>query len=268
MGNLFGLVGEKLGHSYSPKIHEKILLEINIKGSYGLLEIKRENISKAISSLKVLGYKGVNITIPYKTELMNYIDDLSDEAKKIGAINVISIDENGLAKGYNSDYYGFGMMLENHNVKISNENILVLGTGGASKAIVQYFEDNNANNIVLCARNLEKSKKVYKDYQVINYEEINTLNNFSTVVNCTPVGMYPNVEETPIDKNNLNKFQTAIDIIYNPEETIFLKDAKNLGLKTIGGIDMLVSQAVKSQEIWNNITISNDITDKIIKSMR
>ena len=162
MEKLYGLIGEKLSHTYSPFIHEKILHEINIEGHYGVFQVERKNIQYVVSGLKALGYSGVNVTIPYKTEIIDYIDDLSSEAKRIGAVNVIKFDQIGKSTGFNTDYYGFGMMLENYDVNIEHENILVLGTGGASKAVIQYLIDNGAGEITIASRDTESAKIKYK----------------------------------------------------------------------------------------------------------
>lgn len=265
MEKLFGLIGEKLGHTHSPMIHKKILNDINLKGHYGLFQVRRQNLKYVITGLKALGYNGVNVTIPYKTEIMKYLDSLSPEAEKIGAVNVIKIDENGTATGYNSDYFGFGMSLINANININGEGAAVLGTGGASKAVVQYLKDNGIKEITIVTRNKLSAKEIYPDEKIITYEDIKYINNCSIIINTTPVGMYPNIGNSPIDKKYLSKFSTAADLIYNPLQTLFLKDAHEVGLKTLNGIYMLVAQAVKSQEIWNDTTISPHIIDNIEK---
>jgi len=264
MENLYGLIGEKLGHTYSPQIHNKILEETHTKGYYGLFEVKNENLKYIVSGLKALGYNGVNVTMPYKLDIIKYLDSLSPEASKIGAINVISIDKSGTATGYNTDYYGFGMMINHANVKINGETAVILGTGGASKAVSQYLKDNGIKDIIMVSRDVTSTKQKYPDDKVIMYDEINKVSNCSVIINCTPVGMYPRIEFSPIDKKYLSKFNTAIDLIYNPSNTLFLKDAREKELKTINGLYMLIAQAVKSQEIWNGTKISNNVINNIL----
>lgn len=263
MENLYGLIGEKLGHTYSPQIHSKILEEINIKGHYAVFQVKNENLKDVIPGLKSLGYKGINVTIPYKFDIIQYLDALNHEAEKIGAVNVVNIDNNGNAIGYNTDYYGFGMMLNYENIEIKGKNAVILGTGGVSKAIVQYLKDNGINHITLITRDIESAKLKYPGEEIIAYKDLNKLLNYSIIINCTPLGMYPNIEFTPINKKYLKNFKTAIDLIYNPTDTLFLKQAKDEGLKTINGLYMLIAQALKSQEIWNDINISSDIIESI-----
>lgn len=264
MEKLYGLIGEKLGHTYSPQIHSEILKFINIEGHYGLFQVKKHNLKNVISGLKAIGYNGINVTIPYKSEIIQYLDSLSAEASKIGAINVVSIDKSNVATGYNTDYYGFGMMLNNANINIQNEAAVILGTGGASKAVIQYLKDNGIRDIIIVSRDPKSTNYKYPNDKIISYNDLNEINNCSIIINCTPVGMYPEVENTPINKMYLRKFKFAVDLIYNPSTTLFLKQAQEEGLKTINGLYMLVAQAVKSQEIWNEIEIDASVIGNIV----
>lgn len=264
MENLYGLIGEKLGHTYSPQIHNKILEETHTNGYYGLFQVQRENLKNVVTGLKALGYNGVNVTIPYKLDIIKYLDSLSPEASKIGAINVININKNGMAIGYNTDYYGFGMMINHSNIEIKGETAVILGTGGASKAVTQYLKDNGVKDIIMVSRDSKSSKIKYPDDKVIMYDELNSVNNCSIIINCTPVGMFPKTKFSPIEKKHLDKFNTAIDLIYNPSDTLFLKEAREKGLKAINGLYMLIAQAVKSQEIWNETEISNNVINSIL----
>ena len=272
MENLYGLIGERLGHTYSPQIHSEILKSIKIEGHYGLFQVKKENLKNVIPGLKAIGYNGINVTLPYKSDIIQYLDSLSTEASKIGAINVVSINKNGMAIGYNTDYYGFGMMLNNANINIEGEGVVILGTGGASKAVIQYLKDNGAKDLILVSRDPKLTIHKYPNDKIISYNDLNEINNYSILINCTPVGMYPEIENTPISKMYLNKFKVAVDLIYNPSTTLFLKQAQDEGLKTINGLYMLVAQAVKSQEIWNDTVIDaseiNNITNLLSRKIK
>lgn len=267
MDKLYGLIGEKLSHTYSPEIHKEILKAININGQYTLHEVKKENIQYVIPGLKALGYSGINITIPYKTDLIPYLDSLSPESEKIRAINVVHIDDNGKSTGYNTDYYGFGMMLKYAGVKVHGETAVVLGTGGASRAVMQYLKDNSIKDVIIVTRNVQSAKLKYPNENIITYNNLSDIKNSSILINCTPVGMYPNTDASPIDLKYVKKFNSAIDLIYNPTDTILLREASREGLVTINGLYMLVAQAVKSHEIWNNIKISDSITNNIFDKL-
>ncbi len=251
----FGLVGEKLGHTFSPTIHKAILKHLDVIGNYGVLEYDKAEVPNIVQRLKKLSYSGVNVTIPYKTDIMRYLDEISVEAMKIGAINTISFLDDKTV-GYNTDYFGFGMLLKHNNIDVEEKKALILGTGGASRAVVQYLIDNKIKDVQFASTNVEGSKIKYPNYCVCGYDKLKQLEKMDIVINCTPVGMFNDID-------CLDKFGVAVDLIYNPLETTFLRQAKNLGLKTANGLYMLVAQAVKSQEIWNNTNIDNAIIDEI-----
>lgn len=262
--NLFGLIGEKLSHSLSPEIHEEIFKGAGIKGNYSLYEIPKEQLYKAVDSFRLLGYKGINVTIPYKLDVMEYLDEISVEAKRIGAVNTIHFKE-GRALGYNTDYHGFGMTLSANDIDVTGKNILLLGNGGVAKSVIQYLKDNKASKIYIASRSItgervENPKDIVK---LISYDEIQKIENGYLVVNCTPIGMYPKVGISPIKEELIKKFQAAVDLIYNPLQTEFLKIAAENGLKAVNGLYMLVGQAVKAEEIWNDIKIDKAVVDEI-----
>lgn len=259
--NLFGLIGKKLGHSLSPEIHEKIFEGLNIKGNYSLYELDENSVSKGIESFKLLGYKGVNVTIPYKEEVIKTLDYISEDAKNIGAVNTIAF-KNGRVEGYNTDYYGFGMLLEENNIIVEDKKVVVLGNGGASKAVIQYLKDKKARDIYLVSRRCKESEEV-DGVHIINYEILESLNGGDVIINCTPVGMYPNIEGTPVKERIIKEFSSAVDLIYNPMETEFLALGKKNGLNIANGLLMLVGQAVKAEEIWNDISIDKDTIMKV-----
>ena len=264
----FGLFGEKLSHSLSPEIHRIIFEQLNIKGTYSLFEIKKENFHKALDSVKTLNIKGVNVTIPYKEDIIKQLDFVSSEAKRIGAINTVKIVDNK-AFGYNTDYYGFGYMISKGNITIKNNDFYVLGAGGAAKAVISYLEDNKAKSINLVSRNKEDAKESFKNFNinVIDYKELESKKGYC-IINTTPVGMYPKIDFSPVDKEIISNFSFAMDIVYNPLETKFLKIAKELGLKCVDGLYMLVGQGVKAEEIWNDIKINDEILDIIYVTLK
>ncbi len=258
----YGLIGEKLGHSLSPEIHTKLFQLLNIKGSYGIFEISREHLHNAVNSLKTLNIKGCNVTIPYKEEIMKQLDEISPKGKNIGAINTIYIKD-GKALGDNTDYYGFGLMLQRFNVEVKNKVAVVLGAGGAAKAVIEYLLDNEASEIILVSRDKAATEKKFPTLKVMNYEELKSLNSGHVIINTTPCGMYPNVGVSAVDKAVIAKFKVAVDLIFNPDKPLFLEWAEELGLQSINGLYMLVGQAIKAEELWNEIEIPNHITEEI-----
>lgn len=255
----YGLIGEKLPHSLSPKIHNTLFKELNIEGAYKLFEVEKEELGKTIDSLKLLKIKGVNVTIPYKQDVMKYLDFISDEAKKIGAVNTIYLND-GKLYGYNTDYFGFGTIIKNNNIEIKDKIAMVLGNGGAAKAVITYLLDEGIKKLYLVSRRkLEESGYDDDRVQCKTYDEIGDIKG-EILINTTPLGMYPHMEESPVDESVISKFEALIDIIYNPKETKFLKIGKSLNKKIAGGIEMLVGQAIKAEEIWQGTSLDNEVT--------
>jgi shikimate dehydrogenase len=233
-----------------------------MQGAYKLFEVEKEDLGKAIDSLRILKIKGVNVTIPYKQDVMKYLDFISEEAKKIGAVNTICLKDENLF-GYNTDYFGFGTIIKNHNVNIKDNIAMVLGNGGAAKAVITYLLDEGIKKIYLVSRN-KKDNIGYSDERIVgkSYEEIVDIKG-EILINTTPLGMYPHIDGTPVNEEIINNFETLIDIIYNPKETKFLRMGKALNKKVCGGIEMLVGQAIKAEEIWQGYSFNDEVTQEL-----
>lgn len=264
MKNLYGLIGEKLNHSFSAQIHSSLYKKLNIDAHYYTFEIDRKSLPSAVDSMRTLNIKGFNVTIPYKTEIMKYVDTISAESKNIGAINTIAL-ENGKTHGYNTDYFGFKAMLGKFHINIMGKKIVIIGTGGVAKAIRQYLLDNGVSDLISVSRN---PKGVINLGKVISYEELEKIEDKDVIINCTPVGMFPNVDVSPVSGSIISKFKIALDMIYNPEKTKFLIQAEDLGLETVNGLYMLVVQAIKSEELWNDIKVEENVIGQIYKELR
>lgn len=261
----YGIVGEKLSHSLSPSIHKRVFEILQIEGAYKTFEISKEHIKNLGESLKLLNIKGVNVTIPYKGEVMEQLDFISDEAKKIGAINTISLKD-GKLSGYNTDYFGFQRMLEVNNIQAKGKIVVVLGNGGAAKAIVTSLLNSKVSKLYLVDRNKKETNNTDSNITLIDYNELKDIKG-DILINTTPVGMYPKVGYSVVDKDVISKYTTLVDIIYNPKMTEFLKLGKEYGLKTCDGLYMLVSQGIKSQEIWQERDIEDKVINKIYKEL-
>lgn len=267
----FALLGEKLGHSMSPQIHQVVFDGLGIEGSYVLNPVPMGRLKDEFPKFGTL-YDGMNVTIPYKTDVMPLLDEIAPEAEKIGAVNTISF-KNGKTCGYNTDYIGFGKMLKRYGVETECKTVVVCGTGGASHAIVRWLEDAGAAKIVLVSRSADKLCAMADKYKaealngkliLATYGALNEIDG-DVIVNCTPVGMYPKVGASPVGEEIIKKFGAAVDIVYNPAETEFLRLAKTNGLKTVSGLYMLVAQAVASEEIWLEREIPEEITEKAME---
>lgn len=256
----FALIGGKLGHSYSAVIHELFFELTGLKGSYDLIEVPTtEQLKGKINWFNKNDYTGINVTIPYKEEVLKYIDSKSDEVITLNAANTLHFSE-GKVKAYNTDYFGFKRTLDISDIDPYAKKWLVLGCGGGAKSIIAVLKDMNAAEVIVANR-------TKYNVNIIGLDEISNIEKFDGVVNTTPVGMYPEIGVSPITLKDINKFKIAIDIVYNPLETEFLKISNKAGLKIVKGLYMLVAQAVKAQEIWQNREFSNDLIDEIYQKV-
>jgi shikimate dehydrogenase len=266
MNKLYGLIGKKLGHSFSPQIHKIIFEKANLNGYYDLYETEEQNLEITLKNLWNKGIKGLNVTIPYKVEVMKYLDIITAEAKSIGAVNTIELKE-AYIKGHNTDYSGFGATLIRNRIDLSNKTALILGTGGVSKSVYQYLINNGIKDVTFASRNINNYVDKSNELKIISYEEAENNVNGDLIINCTPCGMYPNNMDCPVNKALIMKYETAIDLIYNPRKTVFLSYAMEAGRKAINGLYKLVAQAVCAEEIWNDIIIAEEIVQEIYEEI-
>lgn len=266
-----GLIGKSLGHTASPAIHEKIYQIMGITGTYDVLEMSPDSLAENLKRLAQDGYTGCNVTIPYKRDVIPYLTDISREARIIGAVNTIYFTDEGVF-GYNTDYGGFGRSLEQAGIGVAGRDCVVLGTGGAARAIIQYLADKNAKSITVVSR-LPHSKIEFDDFtkkigaSEIDYQSFETLHAGDVLVNCTPVGMFPHIDGCPVSETCIMAFPAVVDLIYNPKDTELLKMARRHGARTLNGMYMLVAQAVGSEEIWMGREISSSVVEQIAKEM-
>lgn len=253
------LIGEKLGHSYSKIIHERYF-ELSGKNdyTYDLIEIPKACLDTELARISK-EYEGINVTIPYKLDVIKHLVSISPEAEKIGAVNTVKFTPEG-AFGYNTDYFGFKHMLEVNGIEISGKDVVILGTGGASKAVLAVCRDLNAGAVTFVSIEPEP----VPGYKTIAYsDEIKG----DVLINCTPVGMYPKVEACPVDKLHPS-FEAVVDVIYNPSVTRLMEQAVSNGAKAVNGLYMLVSQAMYSEGIWNGEAVNDSIVNTIYEELK
>jgi len=239
----FGLLGKKLGHSYSPQIHSYL-------GDYPY-ELFEKSPDELEQFLRDGDFFGLNVTIPYKKDVLPYCSSLSDCAKMLGAVNTIVRKDDGSLVGHNTDYFGFQSMLVRTGLQVSGKKVLVLGSGGASVTVSAVLKQLGANVIVI-----SRSGKN-------NYTNLHIHANASVIVNTTPVGMYPNIGTSPIDLSLFPDLEGVLDVIYNPARTKLLLDAEERGLITENGLWMLVAQAKESAEWFTGNIIPDEKIDEI-----
>jgi shikimate dehydrogenase len=243
-----GLLGGKLTHSYSPQIHSYLGAY-----SYDLFEKTPEELD---NFLKNGDFTGLNVTIPYKKAVIPYCADLSSRARELGAVNTIVRRADGTLVGHNTDYFGFETMLRSSGLDVSGKKVLVLGSGGASNTVVAVLKAHKANTVVI-SRSGEN-----------NYENLHLHSDAAVIVNATPVGMYPNVGESPVDLAHFPVLEGVLDLIYNPARTQLLLDAESRGLVARNGLEMLVAQAKESAEWFTGAPICDDVIPVIHRKLK
>lgn len=245
----FGLLGRKLSHSYSPQIHEFLG-----DYEYQLYEKEPDELDDFLTDCEL---DGMNVTIPYKKDVIKYCTKLSETAKKIGAVNTMVKCSDGGFYGYNTDYYGFLYMIKSINAEIDNKKAIVLGSGGASLTCQTVLKDLKVRELVVISRSGEN-----------NYQNISKHYDAEIIVNTTPVGMFPNVDESVLDLTPFSKCETVLDLIYNPRKTKLISQAENMGIKYSNGLSMLVAQAKQSAEFFLNEKIDDTLIEKIERKIQ
>lgn len=261
-----GLIGKKLGHSLSPEIHEYLMKKQGIEGSYELIEVPEEETGKILPGMKKNGFTGLNVTIPYKETLLPMIDVLSEDVKKIGALNTI-LQIDGKTYAYNTDYIGVRYMFEREGVRLKDADITLLGAGGAAKAAVYAFYEAGSARVTAAVRNPKKAESLKEQFPKLQICAMDEIKGGDILFNTTPVGMYPNTGKSVVDAGVIRKFQVAADMVYNPLMTEFLNIAKREGLQVVTGLSMLVGQAVCSEEIWFQRQIDGAFGEEILKTL-
>lgn len=242
-----GLIGHKLGHSFSPEIHSHLA-----DYEYKLYEMEEYEVGTFLDNCPL---DALNVTIPYKKTVIPYLNYISDEAKRIGSVNTI-VKRDGCLYGYNTDYFGFSYMVKRSGIEIEGKKVLLLGSGGASVTVNAVLSDMNAKEIIVISRTGEN-----------NYENIEKHSDADVIVNTTPVGMYPNNGKNPVVLEAFQKLSGVFDLIYNPSETKLLYDAKCLGIPFANGLSMLVAQGKKAAEIFTGEAVPDSEIDAIIKKI-
>jgi len=248
----YGLLGKKLGHSFSKIIHEEVM-----DYQYELIEKDEMELD---SFFKNKCFNAINITVPYKEKVLEYLDELDHSVKKIQACNCI-VNENGILKGYNTDYGGFKYLIKNSNVDLTNKKVCVLGNGGAAKSIIAVLKEQAIKELIIVKQNPSEETLTYQ--QLYQYHC-----DIDLIVNTSYVGMYPNNYDNLIDLSKFYQLETVIDIIYNPLHTQLIVDAKSRGLRTVGGLKMLVAQAIIAMEYFKNIKLDYQIIEDIYQKIK
>ncbi len=267
-----GIIGYPIEHTFSPGMHNYISGQMNNDYVYNAWCVEAENLKNAIDGVRALGIKGINVTAPHKVDVMQYLDEISDEAKQLGSVNTV-VNRDGKLYGYNTDADGFCMMLEKSGIQIKDSRILVIGAGGVVRPTLIRIIANKPKEITIVNRTKSKAVALAEDIEKCTGFKVNTEIDeltFDIVINSTSAGMAPQEDVLPIenipeiaDLDFINENTAVIDMIYNPEETLFLKKAKKRGAKTVNGLGMLIYQGIIAYELFTDTKLPDDMGERI-----
>lgn len=271
-----GIIGDPVEHSFSPKMHNFISKLLNNDYVYSGFHVTRDNVGDAIRGMRALGIKGMNVTAPHKLAVMEYLDEISEDAKILGSVNTI-VNRDGRLCGYNTDSEGFYMALTHAGIEIKGAKILVLGAGGVVKPALMRVIKAEPESITIANRTKSKAEAMAELLKNATGFDVKTEISdfdFDIVLNTTSAGMEPQENALPIDEieeiDNLdfiNEKTAVVDMIYNPAETRFLRIAREQGAKTLNGLDMLIYQGVIAYELFTDTKLSEDIAEIIRKEV-
>lgn len=269
-----GVIGDPIEHTMSPIMHNAAFEKTGLDYLYVPFKVKKEDLGRAVEGMRALNIRGLNVTIPHKVAVIPLLDELDPLAEKIGAVNTI-VNEKGTLKGYNTDATGFLQALLERGIEPRGENIVILGAGGASKAI-SFILAERGSHLVILNRLLELdwaealasrlstiSQEEVKALELIEENLAKTLEKTDILVNATSVGMSPLIEETPVPSKLLKPGLIVFDIVYNPIKSRLLIEAEQIGAKVIGGLDMLVWQGALAFEHWTGLKAPVQLMKKV-----
>ena len=264
----YSLIGEKLGHSWSVPIHELFFRKTGIAGAYKLTEILREEIANVIPAMKLMGISGMNVTIPYKKMILPFLDEIDPMAERAGAVNTLKL-KNGRVSGHNSDIFGLQCTLSAMGVDVSGGVCTILGgTGGVTAAAAEVMRQAGVKKLYLVSRRPQDPAALpLPNSEWLTYDQLPDIRG-TLLINGTPVGMFPNVDAAPVPEAILRNYDAVLDTIYNPLPTLLLKQARAAGKPAMDGFYMLVAQAIRSQEIWQEQSFGRDLIDSIYNELK
>ena len=269
--NIVGLIGHPVEHSFSPPMHNAAFDALGMDYAYVAFDVNPNDLSSAIEGAKSLNIKGFNVTIPHKIEVMQYLNELDEVASLIGAVNTIDFKN---LKGYNTDGIGAVRAIEEVS-PIKDKDVIVAGAGGASRAISFYLAKFGASSITILNRNADKAQNLAEDVLKsdligdVNSDSISQINgylgNADILVDTTPLGMDPHIDDEPIARaDSMHEDLVVFDAVYNPNETVLIKEAIKAGAKPVYGIKMLLYQGAESFKIWTGQDAPIDVMEKAL----
>lgn len=271
MKNMIGLIGHPVAHSKSPVMHNAIFNQMKLPFVYHAFDVKSDELGQAVSGMMALGFKGFNVTIPHKVAVMDYLDEIDEEALVIGAVNTV-VSRNGKWVGYNTDGKGFVLSLKTILSKpLQDSNVLIIGAGGAARAIYTSIVKSGVRRIDLANRSIDKAEQLIALNHSHQFSDAFSIDSaadkiceYDIVINATSIGMSPDVEAIPISLHHLKRGTVVSDIIYNPFQTKWLTIAKEKGAIVQNGIGMFVEQGALAFEQWTGLKPDVDLMNEIV----
>jgi shikimate dehydrogenase len=276
---LLGVIGDPLGHSISPQLHNTLSRYLGVDATYVPFHVGKGQLEYSIKGLLAVNVLGFNITIPYKKDVINYIDDISREAALIGAVNTVK-NINGRLYGYNTDAAGFiRSFKEETGMGLNGKKVVLLGAGGAARAIAVGLAFEEVSEISIINRTISKAAEIAgiinnnismiaKYYSTMSLEASDILKQGDIIINTTSLGMYPHIDKTPISfPFEFTDNQILYDVIYNPMRTRFLQEGEKQGLKIVNGLGMLIYQGIQAYEIWMDVKVTDEVIKKLFNAL-
>jgi shikimate dehydrogenase len=276
---IIGIIGYPLEHSLSPLLHNQASDELGLNYVYLPFSLKPDYLEDGINAIRAFNIRGVNVTIPYKEGVIPYLDELDPLAEEIGAVNTI-VNTEGHLKGYNTDMAGFQHVLEKRSFKIEGKTAVIIGAGGASRAVGIALCQKGIKKIYLINRTEEKALRLLRDWQMkypeiefasveLKYDQYKSIiREADLLVDTTPVGMTPEIDVEPvISPEALHSKLLVIDLVYNPEETCLLKAADDSGAEAVNGLEMLIYQGIESFRLWTGYEPVFDSWQTLLKKI-
>ncbi len=264
------IIGYPVSHSFSPVMHNFISQSIGAPYSYDITEVAPEKLGEAVEKLKAEGIAGFNVTAPHKIEIMKYLDGISKQAQRYGAVNTV-VNKDGKLFGYNTDADGFYMSLMHKGINPVMAHILVLGAGGAAQPVVLNLAEKGAASLTVLNRTKEKAEALASYAAECTGFEVKTemdREHYDIVINCTTLGMGKNKGMSPMyDLSVIDKNSAVVDMIYNPEKTVLLQEAEKLGARVANGLGMLVFQGILAYRLFTGIDIPDSMAEDVLKEV-
>lgn len=272
---IYGVLGDPIEHTLSPFLHNSVMKELGYNGAYLPFHVKRDDLGSAIKGAHALKIQGLNVTVPHKEKVMNSLVKMDDFAKQTGAVNTLKYTQEGY-EGYNTDVYGLLTSLQNNGIQLKDKKILLIGAGGAAKAAAMMCASQGVQKIMIMNRTLKRAEelacavKSYYDVSVEIYpiSGMPLEKSIDICIQTTSLGMHPQEDKSPVTRELCKKIKIAVDIIYNPEETLFLKMSKEEGATTLNGLEMLFYQGIKAYEIWTRHTLTKEQQHNLLRELK